>query len=290
MAVTDRWFNANDSTQLFARDEGPTDSGLTTLLCLAGLTRNSRDFEPVFARYAEQRRVVAIDFRGRGRSAKAADAQSYRVDVELQDTLGFLGSLGVSKVALLGTSRGGIVGMLMAAFAKPYLAGLMLNDIGCELQTDGLLRIKDYVGKPVCHANWDAVAQSVASGSRGFANLSHGEWLEMARRIYVETEDGICPSHDPRLAETLPTEDDIRSGKLAELWSILPALHDVPFVLLRGAGSDLLSVETVDRMQREAPHLVATEIPDRGHVPFLDEPASVVAIDAWLAEVDSSLK
>jgi pimeloyl-ACP methyl ester carboxylesterase len=288
--VTERWFTAADGTQLFARDEGPADNGLTPLLCLPGLTRNSRDFEPVFERYAKQRRVIAMDFRGRGLSARAMDAQTYRVDVELQDTLAFLNTLQVSRVALLGTSRGGIVGMLMAAFAKPYLVGLMLNDIGCALETVGLLRIKDFVGKPVYYQSWDDVAASLASSSRGFANVSHSQWLDMARRIYVETGKGIGPSHDPRLADTLPSEDDIKSGKIGELWSILPSLHNVPFALLRGAGSDLLSVETVERMQREASGLVATTIPERGHVPFLDEPASLSAIDAWLAQVDANQK
>ncbi len=290
MAVTERWFTAADGTKLFARDEGPINGNLTPLLCLAGLTRNSRDFEPIFDRYAHKRRVVAIDFRGRGRSAKAVDSSSYRVDVELQDTIGFLTSLGISNVALLGTSRGGIVGLLMAAYAKNFLAGLMLNDIGCELQTDGLLRIKDYVGHPKCHATWDEVAKNIASGARGFAHVSHDEWLAMVKRIYIETNAGICPSHDPRLADTLPSEDDIKSGKVGELWSILPALLDIPFALMRGAGSDLLTVATVERMQREAPNLKATTIPNRGHVPFLDEEESIAAIDHWLASVDQKQK
>jgi pimeloyl-ACP methyl ester carboxylesterase len=288
--VTERWHSAEDGTQLFARDEGPHDSVLVPLLCLPGLTRNSRDFEPVFERYASQRRVIAMDFRGRGRSARAVDASSYRVDVELRDTLGFLSSLKVSSVALLGTSRGGIVGLLMAAYAKEFLAGLMLNDIGCELQTDGLLRIKDYLAKPKYYSTWDDVAKAIAAGARGFANVSHAEWMTVAKRIYAETKAGIGPSHDPRLADTPPSDEDIRSGKAGELWSILPTVHDVPFALLRGAGSDLLTIETVHRMQREVRHLVVNTIADRGHVPFLDEVASVCALDLWLAQVDQKQK
>jgi pimeloyl-ACP methyl ester carboxylesterase len=289
VVVTDVWFTAADGTRLYARDEGPRN-GLTPLLCLAGLTRNSRDFDPVFERYATTRRVIAMDFRGRGRSARAADPLTYRVDVELQDTIALLQSLQVEKVALLGTSRGGIVGMLMAAYAKSFLAGLMLNDIGCALQTDGLQRIKDYVGKPKFYKIWDDVARSIADGARGFSNLTHADWLVMVKRIYIETEAGIGPSHDPALAETLPSDDDIRTGKVGELWSILPALADVPFALMRGAGSDLLTVETVERMTREAPALEVTTIPDRGHVPFLDEAASVTAIDKWLLAVDEKQK
>lgn len=285
MAVTERWFRAADGTQLFARDDGPLNN-LTPLLCLPGLTRNSRDFEPVFDRYAKRRRVIAMDFRGRGLSARAADPQTYRVDVELQDTLAFLQSLNVESVAVLGTSRGGIVGMLMAAYAKSFLAGLMLNDIGCELKTDGLQRIKDYVGTPKFHKTWDDVGRSIAAGARGFSNVTSAQWVEMAKRIYVKTDLGIGPSHDPALAATLPSDDDIRSGKVGELWSILPALADVPFALMRGEGSDLLTVETVERMQRELPSLVVTTIPERGHVPFLDEAESVGALDGWLVAVD----
>jgi pimeloyl-ACP methyl ester carboxylesterase len=289
VVVTDIWFTAADGTRLYARDEGPRN-GLTPLLCLAGLTRNSRDFDPVFERYGSSRRVIALDFRGRGRSARAVDPLTYRVDVELQDTTAFLQSLQVERVALLGTSRGGIVGMLMATFAKTFLAGLMLNDIGCALQTDGLQRIKDYVGKPKFYRTWDDVARSTADGARGFSNLTHADWLVMVKRIYIETEARIGPSHDPALAETLPSDDDIRAGKVGELWSILPALADVPFALLRGAGSDLLTEATVDRMKLEAPALKVTTILDRGHVPFLDEAASVTAIDRWLHAVDEKQK
>jgi pimeloyl-ACP methyl ester carboxylesterase len=287
--VTDFWFTAEDGTRLYARDEGPRNR-LTPLLCLAGLTRNSRDFEPVFDRYASKRRVIALDFRGRGRSARAADPLTYRVDVELKDTVLLLQALDVPRVALLGTSRGGIVGMLMASLARPHLAGLMLNDIGCALQSDGLLRIRDYVGSHKFYATWDEVALAIAEGAKGFSNVSHAQWLTMVRRIYVETDEGIGPTHDPALAATLPSEDDIRSGTVAELWSLLPAIAGLPFGLLRGEGSDLLTAATVARMQKEAPDMVATTIPHRGHVPFLDEAQSVTAIDAWLHAVDEKEK
>lgn len=289
MVVTDRWFKASDGTLLYARDDGPQNH-LTPLLCLPGLTRNSRDFDPVFDQFGQHRRVIAMDFRGRGRSARAEDPMTYRVDVELQDTIAFLQSLNVDRVAVLGTSRGGIVGMLMAAFAKPYLAGLMLNDIGCELKTDGLQRIKEYVGKPTFHKSWNDVAQSIARSARGFSNVSHEQWLAMVKRIYIETEAGLGPSHDPALATTLPNDEDIRLGKVGELWSLLPALTDLPFALLWGEGSDLLTTDTVQRMQQEAENLAVTIVPDRGHVPFLDEAASVAALDTWLLEIDQKQK
>jgi pimeloyl-ACP methyl ester carboxylesterase len=288
--VREHWHISADATRLFARDEGPVESSLAPLLCLPGLTRHSGDFEPVFTVFGPKRRVIAMDFRGRGRSAKAAASETYRPDVELQDSLGFLDQLGISRVAVLGTSRGGIVGMLMAAFAKPRLAGLMLNDVGCALNQDGLLSIKDHVVTMPRFQNWTDAALAFSRGSRGFSNVSAAQWQSVVRNIYFEADDGIGPQHDPRLADTLPSADDIRNGKVAELWSLLPTMQNIPFGLLRGSGSDLLSLTTVQRMQADAPNLVAHRIADRGHVPFLDEIDSVAAIEQWLADVDQKEK
>jgi pimeloyl-ACP methyl ester carboxylesterase len=286
VVVTEHWYTAADGTRLFARDIGPVDSDLTPLLCLPGLTRNARDFEPVFEQFGKSRRILAMDFRGRGHSAYAVDPTSYRPDVELQDTLGFLDALRLDRIAVLGTSRGGIVGMLMAALAKPRLAGLCLNDVGCKLEADGLLRIMDHVGTFRRYPSWDEAAKQFSQNSVGFKGVSPKQWLRAAKRVYRESENGITHNHDLALAKTLPVVQDVIDGKVPELWSILPALTDIPFALLRGEGSDLLSSETVLRMTDAVPDLVATIVHGRGHVPFLDEPESVVAIQHWLERVD----
>jgi pimeloyl-ACP methyl ester carboxylesterase len=286
--VTERehWHTAADGTRLFTREVGPQAGDLLPLLCLPGLTRNSRDFEPVFEQFGKTRRVIAIDFRGRGKSACAVDPTSYRADVELQDTLGFLDTLGIDRVAVLGTSRGGIVGMLMAALAKQRLAGLCLNDVGCKLEADGLLRIMGYVGTARHYSSWNDVASQFAKSSYGFNGVSPKQWLGVVKRIFSEGENGIVQNHDLALSLTLPSVQDVTDGKVPELWSLLPALSDVPFAVLRGEGSDLLSADTVARMADAVPDLVTTTIADRGHVPFLDEPESVAAIQAWLERVD----
>lgn len=267
---------------------GPRDGELTPLLCLPGLTRNARDFEPVFARFGKQRRVIAMDFRGRGRSAAAADPMTYRPDVELQDTLGFLDHLDIQRVALLGTSRGGIVGMLMAALAKPRLAGLCLNDIGCKLEATGLLRIMGYVGVARFYSSWEEAAHHFAQAAHGFEHVPQQQWLDVVKRIYRETENGITQNHDLRLAETLPSRELVEDGKLPDLWSLLPHLLDIPLAILRGENSDLLSSETVSTMAEALPNLVATTVRHRGHVPFLDEAESLVALENWLHRVDGS--
>jgi pimeloyl-ACP methyl ester carboxylesterase len=286
--VTERehWYRAADDTRLFARDAGPLSSDLIPLLCLPGLTRNSLDFEPVFAQFGQSRRVIAMDFRGRGKSGHAEDPMTYRPDVEVQDTLGFLDALGIERVAVLGTSRGGIVGLLMAAMAEQRLAGLCLNDIGCKLEAAGLLRIMTYVGTAVSYPTWEIAAERFAQSATGFSGVSPKLWMEVVRRIFCEDRTGIVQHYDLALAQTLPALQDVIDGKLPELWAVLPALTDVPFAVLRGAGSDLLSAETVQRMQSAVPDLVATTVKGRGHVPFLDEPESVAAITTWLERVD----
>ncbi len=280
------WHTAVDGTRLFAREVGPLENGLTPLLCLPGLTRNSRDFEPVFEKFGTSRRVIAMDFRGRGQSAHAIDPMTYRVDIELQDTLSFLDSLRIDRVALLGTSRGGIVGLLMAALAKPRLAGLCLNDIGCKLEADGLLRILGHVGKAGSYSSWDEVALQFSQSAIGFNGVSHQRWLRVVKRIYREVETGVVQNYDPALAQSMPSVQDVIDGKVPELWALLPALTDVPFALLRGEGSDLLSADTVARMADMVLDLVTTTVSGRGHVPFLDELESVQAIQHWLERVD----
>lgn len=286
MTEREHWHTAADGTQLFAREAGPVDSGLTPLLCLPGLTRNSLDFEPVFERFGKSRRVIAMDFRGRGQSAYAADPLTYRPDTELQDTLGFLDALRIERVAVLGTSRGGIVGMLMAALAKHRLAGLCLNDVGCKLEPVGLLRILDYVGKAQHYDTWNEAALQFANSAVGFSGVSPKQWLAVVKRIYRDSENGIVQNHDLALGLTLPTVQAVIDGKVPELWSLLPSLTEVPFALLRGEGSDLLSADTVARMANMVPDLVTTTVAARGHVPFLDEPESVAAIQTWLERVD----
>jgi pimeloyl-ACP methyl ester carboxylesterase len=284
--MREHWHMAADGTQLYARDFGALGGDITPLLCLPGLTRNSLDFEPVYERFATSRRVIGMDFRGRGKSAHAADPLTYRPDVELQDTLAFLDALGIPRVAVLGTSRGGIVGMLMGTAAKSRLAGLCLNDVGCKLDAEGLLRIIAYVGEAQSHASWEAAALAFARSSVGFGDVSQDAWASVVRRIYREDHGRIVQSHDLNLSATLPSPADIASGKIQELWGLLPALTDVPFALLRGAGSDLLSAETMGKMADAVPDLVCTTVQRRGHVPFLDEPESVSAITHWLERID----
>jgi pimeloyl-ACP methyl ester carboxylesterase len=271
---------------LFARLRGNLGTKATPLLCLAGLTRNARDFEPVAEALAgESRPLVAFDYRGRGRS-HYADPSTYTPHHELADAIALIDRLGISRVCVIGTSRGGVIAMLMAAFHAPRLAGAVLNDIGPHLEPAGLLRIAKLVSQPGCFDSWAGAISSLRLGNPGMEGLADEAWEAFALRIFREEQGSIRPAYDPRLADHFPTPEDIRSGKVKDLWELFRAMKDKPCAVLRGENSDLLSAATVEKMKQVNGGLVAVTVKGRGHVPFLDEPESVEAIKTIAAQCD----
>lgn len=285
MAFTGKLFTAADGTRLYARDYWATGAALTPVVCLPGFSRNSRDFEDLAPRLAAARRVISVDFRGRGQSGWA-DPASYRPDQEVADTLAVLDGLGIERFAVIGTSRGGIVAMVMAARALPRLAGVLFNDIGPRAEPSGLLRISGYLRQDRAVADWDEAVAAVKAANPGFPDLSEAQWLAFARRLYREENGVLRADHDPALGQAFPGAAEIAAGKVPELWGLLPLLADVPSLVLRGEHSDILSAATVAAMHRHLRRLESVTIGNRGHVPFLDEAESLAAIQRWLAAVD----
>ena len=290
MDYAEHFVTAEDGTRLYARDyAGPPGSRLTPVVCLPGLTRNAKDFETIAPRLAAERRVLALDFRGRGRSGRA-DPTTYRPDQEVADTLAVLDHLGVSRFAIIGTSRGGIVAMVMAARALPRMAGVAFNDIGPKIDVAGLLRIRGYLGGDPRFSDWAEAVSAIKSTNPGFPTLGEDEWLAFARRVYREEEGRPRADYDPGLAVNFPSADEIIAGKMPELWALHDLLAPLPCLVLRGENSDLLSEETVAQMLRRHARLTAVTVRGRGHVPFLDEPECTAAIAEWLAKVDAEAR
>lgn len=280
------WTKADDGTRLFALDCGPKTDSKVALLCLAGLTRNHRDFEPVIEAFSSERRTVAVDFRGRGKSAHARDPMTYTPAQELADTIKLLDELKIEKFAVLGTSRGGIVGLLAANIYPARVAGLALNDVGPVIEINGLKRIAGYVGKSVVFPSWETAAQAISWSSVGFETVSSEQWVKIAKRLYGEIDGRPVTEHDPQLAATFPTPEQIDADGVNDSWDLMTALKSIPVTVLRGQGSDILSAETVVEMKRRFPNVVPVTIAGRGHVPFLDELESISAIKDWLDLVD----
>jgi pimeloyl-ACP methyl ester carboxylesterase len=270
---------------LFARERGPSESHLVPLLCLAGLTRNSKDFEPLGAKLPN-RQIIAFDYRGRGRS-QYADHDSYTPKHELEDAIALLDYLKIPRICVVGTSRGGIIAMLMAQRHGARIAGAVLNDIGPRLEKDGLIRIARLIRERPEFRSWTDAADGLRARNPEMTGLRDNDWLRFARRLYKEEAGSIVPDHDPSLALTFPSADELARAEYPQLWTQFGALQNKPCAVLRGEFSDLLSEETVRDMSTRHKGLIAVSIRGRGHVPFLDEPESVAAVELTATRCDS---
>lgn len=265
-------FPAEDGALLAYRDEG---QGLP-LLCLPGLTRAMSDFDYLIP-HLPPLRLIRMDYRGRGASDRTG-AATYTVEQEAKDALRLLDHLGVAKAAILGTSRGGLIGMVLGAVARDRVLGLCLNDVGPEIARDGLARISDYVGRNPAGGTLEGYAERL-SRSPGFDGVPMTRWLEEARKLAVETPDGLRLPYDPALRESFLKAFE---GPPVDLWPLFDALAGLPLALIRGANSDLLTADTAAKMRARRPDMIFAEVPGRAHIPFLDEPEAVALIRGFL--------
>ena len=267
-------FTTFDGLQLAYTDQG---AGLP-VLCLSGLTRSSTDFDYV-APYLDDVRMIRMDYRGRGQSPWAQDPLTYTIPVEAKDALALMNHLGLTRVAVLGTSRGGLIAMALGALAKDRLIGVCLNDIGPEIDNDGLSAIMVYLGRNPRFKSRAEMINAMPAGMIGFANVSMERWAEEVERHTNETQQGLTINYDPKLRDAIEAAGH---QPAPDLWPLFDTLAGLPLALIRGANSNLLTLETTTQMQHHRPDLIYSNVPDRGHVPFLDEPESIAVIKTWL--------
>jgi pimeloyl-ACP methyl ester carboxylesterase len=259
-----------------------TGSG-APLLCLPGLTRNMEDFEPICEAFAHRAQVIRMDFRGRGAS-DWGDPASYQVPVEAGDVVTLLDHLHLDRVTILGTSRGGLVALVLAAIARDRIAGVIFNDIGPEIMPEGLSYIMDYLGKP---PKFCTLAEAAAALPRHYApafrDVPAENWAALARRIYREEGGQLVNRYDPKLREAVAPAF-APDAVAPDLWPLFDALAGAPLGLIRGAGSNILSAQTAGEMRLRRPDMEYAELADRGHVPFLDEPPALAVIETVLEQ------
>ena len=267
-------FRTSDNLRLWYEDQGDGQP----LLCLSGLTRNSTDFDYVLPYLLDEHRVIRLDYRGRGKSQRAPDWKTYTIPTEARDVLELLDELGLTQVPIIGTSRGGLIGMALAMLAKDRLGGLCLVDIGPELAPEGLDVIKDYVGKNPSAKTYEEAALERATLMAGFDNVPADRWRDEVHHHYRETDEGLVINYDAKLRDAVL---DGGTQPMADLWPLFDALEGLPLACIRGANSDLLTPETLAEMARRRPDMIVAEVAGRGHVPFLDEPEALEALNEW---------
>lgn len=279
-----------DGLKLHAKVIGPDDSDRLPVLCLPGLTRTADDFDDVARAIATDakapRKVVAIDYRGRGLSDYDPDPAKYAVPVELGDVLSIAASLGITRAILLGTSRGGLISMAMAAAQPQLLAGVVLNDIGPALEIGGLMKIKGYIANPPPRQTWDEATHGLKElfGSV-FPSLTDAEWMAWARRAFREKAGGgLERTYDLKLAHTLDGLDP--ANPLPQVWELFDKLASVPLMLIHGGLSDLLSPQGVRNMVARRSDIDLVEVTDQGHAPLLADKPTVERIVAFCVRCD----
>lgn len=271
-------FVASDGVSLHYEEAG---AGLP-VLCLSGLTRNARDFDFV-APHLAGLRLIRLDYRGRGQSDWSPDPLSYTVPREAKDVLELLDHLKLDKAAIIGTSRGGLIAMVLAAMAKDRLLGVALNDIGPELDPAGLDVIMGYLGRHPDAATLDALATArKAAMEAKFPGVPLTRWRQEVTHTHVETPEGVRINYDPGLRDAV-----IAAGAKGapDLWPLFDAIAPLPCAVIHGANSDLLTTATVARMADRMPGLIVAHVPDRAHIPFLDEPEALAALNRWLEQM-----
>lgn len=275
-----RSFSARDGLRLSALEwPGPQGGERLPLLCLPGVARTALDFLAVGERYAEARRVVALDYAGHGDSERAADPGRYSVQAALRDLLDAMAALHLHRVALLGTSFGGILAMSLGVLRPGLLAAVAMNDVGPRIEPAGLEVVREVIGRDPAFADLDEATAFLRRTLPPIATDEAG-WRDFTDKTYARGEDGrLHPRWDIRVVEALRTENP----GATELWPLFGALEHVPLLLFWGQESKLLTASTVARMREMRPDMAVAGLPGIGHAPRLVEPLAVSALDRFLA-------
>lgn len=277
---------APDGLKLHVRSYGsPIARGLP-VVCLPGMARTARDFDALAISLssdaAQPRRVIALDYRGRGRSEYDRNFKNYSLSIECTDVSAVITALGIAPAVYVGTSRGGLITMMLAAHRPTVIAGAVLNDVGPVIEPKGLMRIRGYVGKLPQPRNYEEGAEILRRlFNAQFSKLDPDDWLAYARRTWKDEGGRLVPDYDLKLAKTLDDVDLERPQPA--MWNQFDALGRIPLMVIRGANSDLLSPATVSAMQARRPDMDVVEVPDQGHAPLLEEPGLLRRITSFIA-------
>jgi pimeloyl-ACP methyl ester carboxylesterase len=278
---TEFHFTADDGIALHGRVYGENNRS-RPVICLAGLSRNSRDFHGIAGMLTEAgRQVVTLDYRGRGLSAWDPNPANYNLLREAQDVLQAAAHLGIGEADFIGTSRGGLILHFLPAMAPGLVRSVVLNDVGPVLEIEGLRKIKDYLSARPEPKDFGQAARALkATHGADFPILTDKDWAEMAEAIFREIDGRIVPDYDPALVEPLKTMD--LSQPPQQLWEQFGGLLAMPLLIIRGENSSLLSAATVDEMLRRHGGAKAITAPGQGHAPLLHLPDIAADITGFL--------
>ena len=290
-AFEDIYYTSRDGLRLHARRyaaSSGTGRHTRPVICLPGLTRNGRDFHDLAIALSKRshtpRTIYTLDYRGRGLSDFDPDWRNYALPIEMLDVIDFITLTGLQDAALIGTSRGGLISMLLAAAQPTAVGAVVLNDIGPVIEHEGMARISGYVGRVPLPISWpDAARMMRELNRRHFPEISEAVWEDVARQWYNEKNGKPAPGYDSNLGNALSVLD----RPMPTLWPQFEALKRVPLMVVRGENSDILTAQTVDEMRRQHPAMATVTVPNQGHAPLLKDPTTTEAIRHFLTAADA---
>lgn len=286
MAYAEKTTHSADGVSLYYRDYAPQcgeKAAGVTVLCLPGLTRSSRDFDALAETLSAHHRVLAPDLRGRGKSGNATDPMTYVPLQYVKDLKIVLAAADVKYVAIVGTSLGGILAMTMAGMMRHQLAGVVLNDVGPDIDPKGIARIQSYVGKGGPVESWEAAIEAtIAINGAAFPSNTPEQWAAMARTLYTDRDGKVVPNYDPDISKPFGAG---ASQAAPSMWPFYEALKDMPTLIIRGETSDILNPQTAQKMLKVYSGAEYLEVPGVGHAPTLEEPGVAERITRFLAAV-----
>jgi pimeloyl-ACP methyl ester carboxylesterase len=285
------YITAQDGLRLHIRDYRPGGSAGLPVICLPGFARHGGDFHELARALAEDatepHRVIALDSRGRGRSDHDRSAGNYTLSTELGDLASALVALEIGRAVFVGTSRGGILAMLLAPLRPTVIAGVVLNDVGPVIEPRGLIRLKGTIGKLPTPRTFEEGADVLRRlGVTQFPNLAPADWLRQSERTWTKTDHRLVLAYDPKLATVLDRIDPERP--LGDWWRQFDALARVPMMVIHGGNSHILSRDTLEAMRGRRADAEIVEVPDQGHAPLLDAPDLIQRIARFVAKCDGS--
>jgi len=280
---SDLFYESHDGLTLYARDYAGEESA-HALICIPGLTRNSADFEDLCDTLAGEYRLLAVDLRGRGRSDADPNPLNYHPGNYAQDIASLLQAASLEAAIFIGTSLGGLVAMTLAATSPDAVRGIVLNDVGPEINPAGLARIRSYVSNARDVTSWDEAVEATRDIQQDvLPGLSDSEWQVFTRRLYRENADGTpVLNFDAGISVLLEAQD--LTEEPANLWPLFASLSDLPLLVIRGEHSDILSQQIVSKMAAVHPGMLFLEVSERGHAPLLDEPGVIPTIQRFLRQ------
>jgi pimeloyl-ACP methyl ester carboxylesterase len=286
---SERWYSAPDGLRLYARVYGEEIEGPLPVVCLAGLTRNCRDFHQLALHLSQHagrpRKVVCFDYRGRGKSAYDRNWKNYDILVETGDVIAGLTALGIAHGAFIGTSRGGLIIHALAALRPAALKAVVLNDVGPVVEGAGLAQIRARLERAPRPRTFDeALALQKAAGAHAFPALRDEDWERMVRAFYRNENGRPVADFDPALLKTLKSIDF--NKPLPVFWPQFLGLGAIPLLAIRGENSALLSAQTLSEMASRHSRIQTVTVPGQGHAPLLETAGLPERIRVFLEKAD----